>query len=444
MPLPWKKPKSGRISRFVSDLQQSPKHGGSLVVETGFPTSLIDLFVKNRDRLKKNSSKRSNSKSQAQTPDHSHSHSNRPRRRVSSPPPPLPLQRRSSLPAKLDPASVTEDLPTRKIEESFVGGLASENRHDGDDADGGNGDNSGGGGCVLMVVVFKVFVVAVLALSTKKLAVGITLSAFALIFLEFAVARVFTLLNLCPGAHVRLHSLIGKLLGKRRRQEKLEESSSSSTNDGRRNNVSFEITETFEESRDCSEEKKSNTEESLTSDRMNKANPVAEEKEEELLTIRDVVFKKEKSKSAKLKSKIVKKIVPKKLRSYKKKRKMMKMMKKEEGGEEVEVEIVEEEGEEESVTEVSSLFSEDRVESEISEREEISSSPPLLESCEEIVEGEDEDDGSSKGDLMKAIVLIVIALAGLLSGKVVAIGLTLSSCLILRVVCSKSEIQTRL
>uniref|UniRef100_A0A1J3FCT9 Ethylene-responsive nuclear family protein n=1 Tax=Noccaea caerulescens TaxID=107243 RepID=A0A1J3FCT9_NOCCA len=441
MPLPWKKSKPGRISRFVSDLQQSPKHGGSLVVETGFPTSLIDLFVKNRDRLKKNSSKRSNNKSQAQTaPDHSHSY--RPRRRVSSPPPPLPLQRRSSLPVKLDSASVTEDFPAGKIEESFVGGLTADNRHDGDDADGGNGVNRGGGGCVLMVVVFKVFVVAVLALSTKKLVVGITLSAFALIFLEFAVARVFTLLNLCPGAQVRLHSLIGKLLGKRR-QEKLEEESSSINE--RRNNISFEIIETFEESRDCSEEtreNKLNVEDSPTSDPMSKANPVAEEKES--LTIRDVVFKKEKSRSAKLKSKIVKKIVPKKLRSYKKKKKMMKMKKGEEDGEEIEVEIVEEEGEEESVTEVSSLFSEDRVESEISERDELSSNPPLLESCEEIAEGEEEEETGSKGDLTKAVVLIVIALAGLLSGKVVAIGLTLSLCLILRVVCSKSQTQTSL
>lgn len=291
-----------------------------------------------------------------------------------------------------------------------------------------------------MVVVFKVFVVAVLALSTKKLVVGITLSAFALIFLEFAVARVFTLLNLCPGAQVRLHSLIGKLLGKRR-QEKLEEesSSSSSINEGR-NNVLFEITETFEESRDCSEETRENESKNVE-DPMSKANPVAEEKES--LTIRDVVFKKEKSKSAKLKSKIVKKIVPKKLRSYKKKKKMMKMKKgEEEDGEEIEVEIVEEEGEEESVTEVSSLFSEDRVESEISERDELSSNPPLLESCEEIVEGDEET--GSKGDLTKAIVLIVIALAGLLSGKVVAIGLTLSWCLILRVVCSKSQTQTSL
>uniref|UniRef100_A0A0D3DF73 Uncharacterized protein n=1 Tax=Brassica oleracea var. oleracea TaxID=109376 RepID=A0A0D3DF73_BRAOL len=243
----------------------------------------------------------------------------------------------------------------------------------------------------MTVVVIKVFMVAVLALSTKKLAAGITLSAFSLLFLE----RVFTLLNLCPDAQVRLGTLIGKLIG-RKRIEKLEESSSS-----QRDKVSFEIIESVEET-----------------STLDKA------EEREVQTIRDVVFTKEKSKSAKLRSKIVKKILPKKLRSYKKNRKM-KLEEKERA-----VEVVEEE---ELLTEVSSLYSEDIMESKVSEGDEIGSNPPLLESCEEIEEEEEEE---SKGDLTKAIVLmIVIALAGLLSGKVVAIGLTLSSCLILRLVC---------
>ncbi|RIA04038.1 hypothetical protein BRARA_K01810 [Brassica rapa] len=379
MPLPWNKSKSksksGRISRFVSDLRQSPKRGGSLVVETGFPTSLIDLFVKNRDRLNKSSSKRNNNnnsnKAQTQTVPT--------RRLVSSPPPPPPPP---SLPQKLDPPS--EDLAASKIEECLV---AAENRDDsGNDHDSGN---RRGGGCVLMVVAVKIFMVAVVALSTKKLAAGITLSAFSLLFLE----RVFTLLNLCPDAQVRFVTLIGKLIF-RKRTEKLEESSST-----QRDKVSFEIIESVEESRDCVEE----------TSILDKA------EEREVQTIKDVVvFTKEKSKSAKLRSKIVKKIVPKKLRSYKKNRKMKQQA----------VEVVEEE---ESLTEVSSLYSEDRVESKVSEGDEIV--------CEEIEEEEE-----SKGDLTKAIVLmIVIALAGLLSGKVVAIGLTLSSCLILRLVCCKSQ-----
>ncbi|CAN8274348.1 unnamed protein product [Cochlearia groenlandica] len=403
MPMPWKKTKSGRISRFVSDLQQSPKHGGSLVVETGFPTSLIDLFVKNRDRIKK----RSNDKATATT-----------RRRVSSPPPP-PFQRRSSLP--VFPPSVTEDpaaAGSKIVEESFVGdgGLTAANEQDGD-GDDGRGEG-GGGGCVLMVVAFKVFVVAVLALSTKKLAVGISLSAFALLFLELAVARVLTLFNLCPHAQARLHHLIGKLIGKKKHsKEKLEESTTSKIE--RRNTVSFEIIESFDETIVPKSEIST----------LDKEKHLLEEKQ----TIRDIVFKKEKSKSAKLKSKIVKKIVPKKLRSYKKKRKMMKIKLKE--GEEQEVEVIEEEEEEdedvsESVTEVSSLFSEER----ISDSDEIDSNPPLLEKCEE--EGEC---GRKVNNLTKAIVLVVIVLAGLLNGKVLAIVLTISSCLVLKLVCSKSR-----
>ncbi|EOA16682.1 hypothetical protein CARUB_v10004874mg [Capsella rubella] len=425
MPLPWKKSKSSRISRFVSDLQQSPKHGGSLVVETGFPTSLIDLFVKNRDRLKKQSSKRVNKSQTAQTAP--------PRRRASSPPPPPPpslsLQRRMSLPVKLDQALVSEDPPlVSKLEETPVDRLAG----------GGNCVNRGGGGgcCVLMVVVFKVFMVAVLALSTKKLAVGITLSAFALLFLELAVARLFTLLNLCPDAQIRVDSLIEKLIGKRHKEKPEEKEEESTSTHDRRRKVSFEIIEEpREESRVVvPQPEKRLDSNSLTLEKTKK--PVAEEEKKEMQTIRDVVFKTEKSKSAKLKSKIVKKIVPKKLRSYKKKKKM-KMKEKEE---EVEVEA-EEEG---STTEVSSLYSEERVESEISERDDLlSSNPPLLESCAEIGEEEGEE-MRSKGDLTKVIGLIVIVLVGLLSGKVFAIGLTLSWCLILRVFCSSCKSRTSL
>ena len=371
-------------------------------METGFPTSLIDLFVKNRHRLKKSSSKR-NSKAQTQT-----AHTTRPR--VLSPP----------LPQKLDPASVTEDLTASKIDESLVNGsgLTSENRHDGDTNHGvGNGGNRGGGCCVLMVVV--------LALSTKKLAVGITISAFALLFLEFAVPRVLTLLNLCPNAQVRLDSLIRKLIGTKKLESSPPSSSSpsSSTQERTRNNVSFEIIETLQEQRD-------RIEETRVPEPPPENQPAAEERE--VLTIRDVVFTKEKSKSAKLKSKIVKKIVPKKLRSYKKKKKLKKMKEKEEA-EGVEIEIFEEGGEG-STTEASSLYSEDITESEVSERYEIGSNPPLLESCEE-----EEEEDESKRDLTKVMVMIVIALAGLLGGKVLAIVLTVSSCLFLRLVCSKSQ-----
>lgn len=63
MPSLWKKCKGNRISRLVADIQTTPKRGGSLVVETGFPTSLVDLFVKNCDKLKKSKSRKPKSKS---------------------------------------------------------------------------------------------------------------------------------------------------------------------------------------------------------------------------------------------------------------------------------------------------------------------------------------------------------------------------------------------
>ncbi|KAI9102177.1 hypothetical protein K1719_023687 [Acacia pycnantha] len=56
MPLPWKKNKITRISQIVADLQ-TPKHGSFLVVETNFPTSLIDTIVKNQSRFQKRNSK---------------------------------------------------------------------------------------------------------------------------------------------------------------------------------------------------------------------------------------------------------------------------------------------------------------------------------------------------------------------------------------------------
>ncbi|KAF3494161.1 hypothetical protein DY000_02055375 [Brassica cretica] len=42
---------------------------------------------------------------------------------------------------------------------------------------------------------------------------------FSLLFLELAVARVFTLLNLCPNAQARLHLFPEKLVGRNKREE---------------------------------------------------------------------------------------------------------------------------------------------------------------------------------------------------------------------------------
>lgn len=61
MTFSWKKKiRRNGFSKLVADLQ-SPKHGGSLVVETGFPTSLIDLYVRNRGRFCKSNANKQQS-----------------------------------------------------------------------------------------------------------------------------------------------------------------------------------------------------------------------------------------------------------------------------------------------------------------------------------------------------------------------------------------------
>ena len=289
-----------------------------MVVETGFPTSLIHLFVKNRDRLKKSSSRTTRILRQIQT----------------APNASLPVTTNAIL-----------EKPVRSDIENvrFVdGGLTAEHHNKRTTS-----DNNVCGAFVLMAL--KVFIAAVLAFSTKKkLTMAITLSALALLLTETVAARVLTRFKLCNSDA---------------RKEK--------------SGVVCEKIETCDDSRD---------------ENGVPTSPIAvtEDSNSKILRIRDLLLPDEKStsKSSKLKSKILKK-----LRSYKKKNKTMKIK-------------------EETLTDVSSLVSEDNSEIIESEREdEVKSSQPLIE---------------SRGDNMNGIVVIVIVLTGLLSGKVVAIGLTLS------------------
>ncbi|OMO73809.1 ethylene-responsive/regulated nuclear protein [Corchorus olitorius] len=155
MPFPWKKAKVNRISRLVADLHQSPKRGGSLVVETGFPTSLIDLFVKNRDRLRKQTSKR---KSGISPPSQSQIH---------------------SLPQSV-PSVQQKAAPSPEIE---VGELVLVKRDE----------------CaeerIAFPAGFKVFLAVALAVSTPTLAVWIMAAAFLLLLLEFVGTRYFRFLR---------------------------------------------------------------------------------------------------------------------------------------------------------------------------------------------------------------------------------------------------------
>ncbi|KAJ0262660.1 hypothetical protein HA466_0031700 [Hirschfeldia incana] len=309
MSLLSKKPKSGRLSRFMSEFQQSPKRGGIMVVETGFPTSLIDLFFKNRDRLKKYSSK-----------------TKRIQRLIETAP-------NASSPVNPD-ASPEKPVTRSKIEKE-------RRKHKSDDNVSVCGDGTG----AFVLMAFKLFIVAVLSLSTtKNLPMGIALCAFALLFTESVATRILTRFKLCntdttkekplPSAH----------------DEKL---------------IS------------CSEE----TETTAVTKNLNSNDS----------RIPDLSLKDEKtrSKSLRLKSKILKK-----LRSYKKKKDKTIVI------------------EEETLTDVSSVVSEDKLEVIESERDEEKLNQPLIE---------------SKGDnMMSGTVVIVIVLTGLLSGKMVAIGLTVS------------------
>lgn len=315
----------------MSELQQqSPKRGGIMVVETGFPTSLIHLFVKNRDRLKKSSSRTKRILQQIQTAPN------------------------ASPPAVIADAVVLEKPVRSKIEDvRFVdGGLTSE-EHEHATSD----KNVCGGGGAFVLTALKVFIAAVLALSTKKkLATGMALSAFALLLTELAAARVLTRFRFYDGDARKEESVV----------------SAHDKNVISRENIDVE-TEPI---------------------------AVTEDSNSKVLRIRDLLLKDEKatSKSSKLKSKIMKK-----LRSYKKRNNKTMKIKED----------------------VSSLVSEDDSEIIIeSERDEVKSSPLSL------IE--------SKGGNMNGIAVIVIVLTGLLSGKVVGIGLTLS-CLYLRFGAAKKS-----
>ncbi|KAE9594849.1 hypothetical protein Lal_00013201 [Lupinus albus] len=173
MPFPWKKNKVTRFSQIVADLQ-SPKRGVSLVVETGFPTSLIDLFVKNRTRFKK-------SKSNKPVQPHPH-----PQYTDSPPPPPPPPPPPS--PATTPPHRLNQTVVVNGDEAGISGKVG--------ECETGSGLNIG------VVVLVKIFVVLVLIASVKRLTVAITVSAFALVFLEYAGKRVVS-----PFSNAKMESL---------------------------------------------------------------------------------------------------------------------------------------------------------------------------------------------------------------------------------------------
>ncbi|KAH6830728.1 hypothetical protein C2S53_010070 [Perilla frutescens var. hirtella] len=183
MPFPWKKVKSTRISQLVNDhlhISQKRRDGSSLVVATGFPTSLIDLFIKNREKLKKPSKKKRRSQPIASSDDVNDPVIEGSPISCPFPPPPStvgsPSPQRHS-PSLSPPSSCENEICALGSSGggSEVGGVDEEHRGGGERGRDVNG---------VLMGVSTMFVVVVLALATKRLAVVITISAVLLLFLE--------------------------------------------------------------------------------------------------------------------------------------------------------------------------------------------------------------------------------------------------------------------
>lgn len=169
MPFSWKKKtRCTRFSQLVADHLQSPKHGGSLVVETGFPTSLIDLYVRNRGRFRKSSAKK---------------------QRGSHSPTPLSSSSDSLVDLNNSSSGASDYRESDEIIEEDVGGggmVVSGSNIEIEDSSITEVEGSVEMAKLnpVLVAALKVLFVVVLILGTKRFKFGITVSAFLLFFLE--------------------------------------------------------------------------------------------------------------------------------------------------------------------------------------------------------------------------------------------------------------------
>ncbi|WOK91698.1 hypothetical protein Cni_G00389 [Canna indica] len=188
MPNPWKKLRAagggsegGGVSRLLAGLRP-PEKGGSLVVQTGFPTSLADIVVKNRCRLKKNSRKKK------APPSDLHSYASGPVASAASSSP--------------SPSGVGPPPGATFVDRPVPVAVGSSPSHLISAATGGTGRR--GIGLLLPVMV----VLVVLAIERKKLVIMITLSAFALRLLDSRGLQVLRFLQPCSDAKRTLNSVV--------------------------------------------------------------------------------------------------------------------------------------------------------------------------------------------------------------------------------------------
>lgn len=169
MPLLWtNKNRVNRVFQIVADLHSS-KRSSSFAVQTGFPTSLIDLLIKNRTRF---TNPKSNKPFQTQTSD--------------PPPPETP----SFNDCKVDCAE-----PDHTDSQNLTQLITDENLHVNDDvvlnSDQGvtrvGKSNDGSGSKSVLGIFLMMFITVVSIASFEKLTVGVTVSALVLLFLEYAV-----------------------------------------------------------------------------------------------------------------------------------------------------------------------------------------------------------------------------------------------------------------
>ncbi|KAM6551830.1 hypothetical protein CsatB_001638 [Cannabis sativa] len=460
MPLPWKKSKVTRISRIVADLQ-SPKRGGSLVVETGFPTSLIDLFVKNRDRLKKHSnSKKKKKKDNKKVVVVSNVNDSN---RVET-----------DLPANFDPIKENSDSCSEKssvrgepiceevkisaseeleevesIEEAFVEPesesiIRDESRVEEEFVCGGT----------LLMAVLKVFLVVVLALSTKKLVVGVTLSAFLLLFLEYVGKSSVWFLKPCSKMKVRLRSMVNwvasfiwsekdcLVLNVKNQGESyavvaelLDRIDTKSSNDDEievsevKNDLMMKENEFLVDGPELellSRDKKWGF---LNNTSVKKENSAMEDGETVFPSGVMTLEKNKSSKRSKIKAKIIKNLVPKKLRSSKyskskSKDDIVNMLETcSEGSSYHEVE----EQEEQRCESIKGSFRNDGVSS--------------LDGMESALVSEGEDKEEEKNEEVEGnwvyLSLVVVVLAGLFGGRIVALLITISWCFMLKIIVTR-------
>ncbi|RAL50213.1 unnamed protein product [Cuscuta campestris] len=146
---PWKKAKgTARISQMVKDQFRRRKTAASpLLVQTGFPTSLVDLILKNHERFNKPSGPP-----------------------IRKPPPPSGTDD-----PDFSPPSPPVSPPRIPISSTDMDGS----------------DNPAINSNWALSALLKIFMLVVLALGTKKFAAGITLSAFFLFFLDYLARNVF-------------------------------------------------------------------------------------------------------------------------------------------------------------------------------------------------------------------------------------------------------------